>query len=270
VGLLEYYLKRVYPRVENIPGTGVLRRVVRRIELERLEEYEGEPTPISELEWDVLIILDGCRLDTYREVVNPDAGIRVTMGSCSGEFVERNFSDYDFKDTICVTGNPHYSEKIFKDLTGKAPESVFHSVFNTFENKWDEENGTVLPEKILEDFKTAEKLFPEKRKILHFMQPHHPFVKSDLDDDGVGIGESERFDTVWDKSRRGDVEEDEVRSAYRENLDYVISAIKGLETGGKKVLITSDHGNFMGERGVYGHPCGSSSTLLRKVPEDTI
>jgi len=45
-----------------------------------------------------------------------------------------------------------------------------------------------------------------------------------------------------------------------ETLTYVLEKIDG------NIIITSDHGEFLGERNMYRHPCGISDPILRHVP----
>jgi hypothetical protein len=58
-----------------------------------------------------------------------------------------------------------------------------------------------------------------------------------------------------------------LRAAYANNLALVLeqcSKLVKLLRG--KIVITSDHGELLGEGGRYGHPCKSKSDLLRAVP----
>ncbi len=59
-----------------------------------------------------------------------------------------------------------------------------------------------------------------------------------------------------------------LREAYRENLLVVMESVALMLSSldGLKVAITSDHGEFLGEGGMYSHPCGRDHPLLRTVP----
>ncbi len=123
----------------------------------------------------------------------------------------------------------------------------------------------MLPEPVVRDAKTARKLYPEQNLIVHFMQPHAPFVAADLESDGMGSD----GDYLWDKARRGEYKREELWDAYKQNLEYVMEQVEELveELAGKTV-ITSDHGNYVGERNLYAHPPGGNSDYVRKVPWD--
>lgn len=58
-----------------------------------------------------------------------------------------------------------------------------------------------------------------------------------------------------------------LRNAYRYNLNEVMKEVKKIceRAPGEKV-ITSDHGELLGENGVFGHILKSDNKLLRNVP----
>ncbi|MFB6216873.1 MAG: hypothetical protein ABEJ72_07900, partial [Candidatus Aenigmatarchaeota archaeon] len=177
--------------------------------IDRLPSYEGEPSGIYEEEWDSLIILDGCRLDLYREVVG-ECDKRVSLGSSSPEFVSGNFSDAREESPVCVTANPYYHPSKFKELTGNKLENVFETVFHTYQTDWDDEAGTVRPEEVKRDALTAESLFPDRKKIIHFMQPHYPFLGSELETSGYSKDLGSEGEDIWDKAFRGEVSREQV------------------------------------------------------------
>lgn len=233
---------------------------------------ESNSKGISDFEWDNLIILDACRKDIYEQVIGKSSS-RITRGSHSSDFVKENFSEGNYEDTLVITANPHYSEKIFRDETGKKPEDVFHAVFHTYRNRWNDGQKTVLPEDVKKDVETASKLFPEKRLIIHFMQPHIPFINSSEFFDGFehlvngGKGGSPGSKYFWKVARDGDFSKEEIFEPYSENLELVMKTVEELENVlSGRTVITSDHGNLVGEHGMYGHPRGKDYQPLREVP----
>ncbi len=78
----------------------------------------GSERDISERDWDVLVIVDGCRFDTYDGVVGEDVEKDFTKASKTKIFMKENFSDGDWSDTVYVSANPFTSESEFKPLTG--------------------------------------------------------------------------------------------------------------------------------------------------------
>ena len=254
-------LLRKYP-VHKLPAFGLT-----YLALRHTEKISEEPDDIFSFDWDNLIILDACRHDLYEEV-NGETDYRITKESMSKGFIRENFSEGDYSDVVYITANPFFNEKKFKKLTGRDVDDVFHEVFHTYRTDWSEEENTVLPESVVRDAKTSEKLFPEKKKIIHFMQPHHPFINFDLVDAGFDdILSTEIYDNEWDLAMRGDLEHEVVAEAYRENLELVMPHVKELgENLSGKTMVTADHGNLMGENGLYWHPPRSKAKGLRKVP----
>ena len=235
----------------------------------------GSGTRVMEEDWDNLILLDACRYDMFADRVDLDGDLqsRISLGSTSEEFLERNFGDGTFHDTVYVNTNPYVPRLGLDDGT-------FHAVIDLLE-EWDPEFQTVHPETVVEAARDAHAEFPNKRLVVHFMQPHVPFIGEigkQIPAKGWG---SDQVDgeltgkTVWQQLRDGSYDdEDLVWKAYYENLDIVISYVDDLldELSGKTV-ISADHGNLVGERlypivsrGKYGHYYGIYTPELVKVP----
>jgi hypothetical protein len=232
---------------------------------------------IYEEDWDALIILDGMRKDLLEETVEEFdfLGDRVdsfkSLGSSSQEWMDQNFTDShieDLSETVMVTGNAfsrtHLSEDDFQHL-----EEVWKYA-------WDEEKKAVMPELITDAAIHYGREKDPDKMIVHYMQPHYPF----LDDLDIGCGVKPRtFGEVnvskqpWDELLLGDVTEEELWSAYKDNLRYVMDEVQKLTENldAEDTVITADHGNGMGkfnreDLGVYGHQPGIAVESLRKVP----
>ncbi|ELY48526.1 alkaline phosphatase family protein [Natronolimnohabitans innermongolicus] len=224
-------------------------------------------------DWDNLLILDACRYDLF-EARNPLEGdLRAvrSKGSDSWEFMEANFAERALHDTVYVTANPHVYE---------LPDDTFHAVENLLETRWDEDAGTVQPEAVVEEAIAAHERYPDKRLIVHFMQPHFPFLGptgrtfdhmgiEELDADERSEAPNPWFGLIYD----GTVDAETVLTAYRENLDLLFPHVERLlESLGGKSVVTADHGNLIGERGfpipmrMYGHPRGLDRDEVRTVP----
>lgn len=276
-GKMHRKMKQLEPKLEKLPLTEkypvhkLPAMGLNYLALRPVEKIDQKPEDIFDYEWDNLVILDACRHDTY-ESVNGETDSRIARSSMSKGFIKENFSSGDYSDVVYITANPFFSEKKFKSLTGRELDEVFHEVFHTYETDWSDEENTVLPESVVRDAETAEKLFPGKKKIIHFMQPHHPFVSSDLVDAGFDdILSTEIHDNEWDLAMRGDLSHEVVKEAYRDNLKLVMPFVEDLgQKLSGKTMVTADHGNLMGENGLYWHPPKSNAKALRKVPMDEI
>jgi len=233
---------------------------------------QGRGTRIMNEDWDNLFILDACRYDLFAENVQLSGKLesRISLGSSSEEFLERNFDDGPFHDTVYVNANP-YVPKLGLD------SDTFHSVVDCLDS-WDDELETVRPETVSAAAKEAARNFPDKRLIIHYMQPHTPFIGETGKKIGTGgwtVGEDvHSLPSIWEQLRTGSVNPDLAWQAYQENLKLVLDEINPLlaSFGGKSV-VTSDHGNLFGERiwpfltsRRYGHPYGVHTEELVKVP----
>jgi len=186
------------------------------------------------------------------------------------EFLKGNFSDEQLQDTVYVTANPMFYRH--RDQLGTS----FHATIDIWKDDgWDEEYQTVLPETTTAYAKEAADRFQNKRIIIHYIQPHFPFIgtKTRLDTGlpDPATGES----NFWDDIAFGQLEisDDLLRRAYVENLQTVLPHVRELmESLSGRTVVTSDHGNMLGERSFpipvkeYGHPAGIYSDELVKVP----
>lgn len=236
--------------------------------------YSHDGVDISEEEWDNLIILDGCRFDTFAERNHLPGRLesRTSSGSTSWEFLRANFQDRELHDTVYVTANPHLY---------RLEEGIFHTVVDLLEN-WDDDLQTVSPADVVAAAEVVKSEYPHKKYIFHFMQPHYPF----LGETGKTInhrGHEKDVDTpelnqpsIWDVLQWGKdstVTEAKVWQAYKENLDIVLSHVQDLlHILNGQTVITADHGNLIGDRlrpipvRGYGHPSGMRSPELVTVP----
>lgn len=267
------YSKKIFPRISHLRGTYRLKVFLERMALRGIEKVNEEPGDVFEREWDNLLILDACRHDLYEEVEG-ETDYRITKASNSPAFISENFSDGEYSDIVYVTGNPWFSESKFEGHTGgRKPSEMFHEVFHTYMTDWDSEKGTVLPEPLMRDARTARKLFPGKKVVVHFMQPHYPFVNSDLTKEGIrpDLDSSEEGESVWQEASKGKHSDNELWNSYKGNLEFILEEISEFsENIEGKTVITSDHGNLVGEKGFYGHSFNYDAMALRKVPWDVV
>ena len=223
-------------------------------------------------DWDVLLILDACRADLLQEVTGEYPFLDVietrrSVGSTSAEWMDNTFTAEHrdaVADTIYVTGNP------FSDDHASAEDFV--AVDEVWRHEWDEAAGTIRP-RPLTDRAIAQwrSQADTDRMIVHYMQPHYPFIGSSIAGTGLSLENwGETFDSrnVWELLRDGKIEHDALWNAYRENLRIVLDDVELLlETiDADTVGITADHGNAVGEYGVYGHPAGICLSALRDIP----
>ena len=220
---------------------------------------------VLDREWNVLVIVDGCRYDLMRAVApefdflsEPEPFTSVAGGSLS--WMYRTFgTERDLSDLAYVTANPFSSRAL-----GGAGFAVMDEVWRY---SWDHDVGTVRAEDVTDAAVDTLRSADADRAIVHYMQPHHPFVPRPL---AAGINRenpTEHETTVWEKLRDGELDRDVVWSAYRANLTYVLESVADLRRNvdGPRMAVTADHGNALGEWGIYGHG-DYPLRALRRVP----
>lgn len=237
---------------------------------------DGSAVNISEESWDILVVLDACRVDLFEEVSDLDEfdhyEVKKSLGSGTPEWTRKNFHGQAQTDTIYITGNPVVSRWV---------GTAFAEFVEVWRDHFDPELGTVPAESVTEAAVQVHEEHPNKRLVVHYLQPHYPFVDDpdlrfttfegtdEFDVSGVQSGASD----IWEAVGLGLVDPEEAWAGYRRNLEYVLDAIDPLlESTSGKVVITSDHGNAIGERAypipmkLYGHPTNIHHPVLRNVP----
>jgi len=227
---------------------------------------------VMEEDWDNLIILDACRYDLFEEVNSIDGELTsvISGDSSTSGFLKHNFGDEYFADTVYVSANP----QVQRHEVGRR----FHDCIRLWETEWDNKLNTVPPENVTNAAIKVQQKYPNKRLIIHYIQPHYPFIgelgqtieQGSITGDGV-VKKDRSIGSIWDQLEAGDVEKNLVLKAYKENLEIAFPEVERLIdnlTG--KSIVTSDHGNELGKYNIYGHPGGVFLDSLVRVPWLTI
>jgi hypothetical protein len=232
--------------------------------------YGRRGTDVYDREWDVLIVLDGCRADLMAaaaaeyDFVTRVGSVRSTA-SKTKDWLHRTFGPDRRRETAgtaYVGGNPFSSACL--------DSAAFALLDEVWADAWDDDLGTIpappITDRAIGHWRSGE----YDRMIVHYMQPHFPSVPNP--DLGSGLrrdlfGTGDAWDSIWDRLRKGEVSEAAVRTAYRENLEHVLDSVSLLvdSIDAERVVITADHGNSFGSWGLYGHP-RAPIAALREVP----
>lgn len=282
-GLVRQWLRRSAIRVRENGWAGFQRSTYL---LQRGLWRAGQLVPVGtnafDREWDVLVVLDGCRVDLLREVAGrhdfvDEVDDAWSVGSTSAEWIRETFGGREeaSEDVAYVTANPFVAD--YRELLADV------SVDDVWQYGFDDDLGTIPPRIVTDRAITAHRERRPDRMVVHYMQPHHPFVgdvqsvsvDTSVDDivgqrtdgdDGWEPG-SVHDNNVWYEIKRGEVAADAVWESYRSNLELVLAEVELLlENVDGDVAISADHGNAMGELGMYGHPMGFLHPSVRKVP----
>jgi hypothetical protein len=100
------------------------------------------------------------------------------------------------------------------------------------------------------------------------MQPHAPFLNSLGKYDSINKNKGEgNSQNVWSGLQQGKYTKEEIWSDYGQNLRMVLDEVKRLVNNiDGSVVISADHGNAIGEFGIYGHPGYVPVPALKRVP----
>lgn len=224
-------------------------------------------TNVYERDWDVLVVLDACRVDLLRSVADEYAFLddveRVeSVGSMSKEWMAKTFTDEyadEVANTAYVTSNV-FSERMLSN-------DRFQDVDEVWRYCWDEESNTVLPRPVTDRAVRIARDADPDRLIVHYVQPHHPFLGLDAEFDAEPFGPA-LSDTVVDALRKGKIDFETFWAAYQNNLRRVLDDVELLlsNVDADRVAITADHGDALGEWGIYDHPVGCLHPAVRTVP----
>ena len=234
-------------------------------------QYNIDGVDIFAEDWDNLIILDACRYDMFAEY-NPLPGkleSRQSRGSATVEFLRGNVDGTDLRDTVYVTANPKLTEH------EETINASFHNVVDVWVDGWDDERRTVLPETTTEYAIEAAEQYPNKRLLVHYVQPHYPFLVDQGPFDDSQAFERPDEPGSWHQMMTGAISpaRDAVWDAYLETLQATFPAVRELlDTIEGRSVITADHGNMVGDRArpipirEWGHPDGIYTPELVTVP----
>jgi len=257
-------------------------------------------------DWDYLIVLDACRYDYFKEncdfegelisVKSPAfERVRDDIAPTSSWYI--NIFEDMYEDVFHVSSHPRVNSRT--PVEGFKGWEHFGKVYDLWDTEWNEEFGTVMPEDVTERSKEFIKENLDKRFILHYMQPHTPYLslgppatKKKRDPESrTSFGRKLRNKMVSTARKLiGDeiavklmrllrlpplspmddalrkVGGEGVKKAYRHNLIRALDSIETLlpQLSGK-IVITADHGELLGEKGRYGHDFEAQDKLV-KVP----
>jgi len=247
---------------------------------EQVRDPYKESVRVMDKDWDNLIVLDAARTDLFEETVDMDLfdeySVVRSLGSTSGQWLERNFSEKTFGDTINVTANPHTSVEVpeqFFELIEVDKESIDNPLY---------EEGIVgfHPETVCNAARAAHEQHPNKRLIVHLMQPHIPFIATPelvhrryRGEISQGYGGKKDPLHVYEALADGQLDHETFWQGYKENLQFGFDpALELARDLGGKTVFTADHGNMAGERTwpipirLYGHPRSVRTPELVDVP----
>ena len=250
-------------------------------------------TNVLDLDWDVLIVLDSCRVDALRAIADEypflDAIEELwSVGGHSGEWMAHTFDrrhDETLSTTAYLSANPHTKSVFEDDMNAEDKhierlsrygswDVVSPGEFGRIEHIWRHEvtnergpggqtDGYTPPRHVTDRGIAVSRNYDFDNVILHYMQPHHPYVAAAVTD-GRELYEHEK--EPWEYMRKtGD--RGTVLETYLDELRFVLDDVETLlnNLDADAVAITADHGEAFGEHAVYEHHAGSLHPSVRRV-----
>jgi len=269
--------ERIFNRVRIKEGiTGVAGNLRCKIQKSNYPDQQRKVKNLGE-EY-LLIILDACRYDIFLEEFNDflEGELEPVWSSGVDTFrYMRNIWD-GYYDLVYVSGavpinsavdDPTSVGEMYGDYI---PKRHFKEIVDAWDSGWRDDLGTVPPSNVTEE---ARKKLDEDKLVVHYYQPHAPFIGDYplLGKTGSNVGKNRGNPpdgVIWDRVRGGKITDRQIRKAYRSNLRLVLDEVSDLveDMDSRKVVITADHGELLGDDGLYSHPWSVNHPKLRKVP----
>lgn len=198
---------------------------------------------ISEVDWDFVIICDAMRADffegLYKDYLPSGDYQRVNNGDNPHTALAIPFVFHDFYDAVYFNGgaplwafdaNPHdYDER-----------KHFEEVPAPGEYNWSEDHPRTCRPKEMN--RVVREYLPMDKAVIKYTQPHFP---SRIHPTISGAGQAQRLG------------QEELREAYIDNCHWVLDHVSNLlpDLDGT-IVITSDHGECLGDCGQWIHGTG--------------
>lgn len=255
----------------------------------------GLGQPVWEKDWDILVVLDACRVDLFQQACHhrdwlPPANSVESMwslGTASPEWIGRTFNRRQYGEemasTAYLTLNP-FSSKPGERAEGAPGHALplHDSDFAMLDEVWKQQASTSDPierweprqltDRAIRAWRDRDELGVD-RMVVHYMQPHIPFrSRPEWFDSRENLnvfgepGRENRKD-AWKKVRDGEIDRGEFWTAYLDNLEWVLDDVELLrENATGEIALSADHGNAVGEYGSWGHKVGTVIPEVRRVP----
>ena len=221
---------------------------------------------LQEEPWETLIILDACRHDKFKEVVE-EKNILGKLEPClspaqhTADWYLYYWGRKKTQDIVLISAQivPWVS-----DWTNGVWQNFYRAI-----HTW--KHGTDFPS-IKATMDEAEKqrlVFPDKKLLIHLIPPHLPFIGPK----GVAFTQSKfgskpqmysQYSLIQKYGRQHGWEE--IQFYYKESIETAMSRVLAYKWL-KNAVITADHGELIGEGGFYNHGRYlKSCEALRVVP----
>ena len=239
----------------------------------KIEGYDQKRL-LTEYNWDVLIVLDACRYDyfeqEYREFFYGKLLKTVSPASGTVPWLKTVFSGF-YPNIHIISSNPFINSKGIKIMGYKATDHFLsENIYDVWDYKWDENLNTVHPKDVMDEALCRQnEIQPPEKLVIWFLQPHGPWIGEPKILTSSSRPMEGHDEAVVSLIRKGEISIETFREAYRGNLRLVLKFVSGLVNQidkKKKIIITSDHGELLGEYNSFLHFSFFCVPELRQVP----
>lgn len=225
-----------------------------------MSEYEKQHDLFYSVPWKNLILLDACRYDIFEELNDIPGDLKPVWSIASNSYpwVMEVIAPNTFPNTILFMGNSFIGKWVTR----------FYYTRRSFLRDWKEDIGAVCPYEMNRYIIKSLRNHPDQRMWIWYMQPHLPYI-GEPRFTWKEVGEKKETGRVFkDKVIIGEIPLDRAIAGYKGNLRHILGAVKEILPHMKgKTIITSDHGEFLGENGIYGHENkDSEDPIVRLIP----
>lgn len=225
-----------------------------------------------------LIILDACRYDEFARQIGDhlDGDLQRVWASgyWTGNYTQETWTDeypLTYFSSMPVISDTHF-ERIGRSYR---PSNHFDRLVHCWDTDWDPELGTVPAERVTNSVLQYVSDSDSSQLVVHYAQPHVPYIgeteilpwhgKSNRDIQNRLNDDDQPSELIYSKIQRGEIPDETLCQAYRDNLEYVLKEVVRLVRHlDCPVVITSDHGEHLGENNNYLHY--QDSVGIRQVP----
>jgi len=250
-------------------------------------------------DWDVLVVLDTCRVDALRGAVDrldgpaaADVASRVSRGSQTAEWLCQTFAGADGLDDLGYVSGNGWTKAVFEEGLRPDDDHWFDGLdlptewdvpdadaFGELVHAWQRDRGEYstdvpwaphpAPRTVTDHAVALGRERPDlERLVVHYKQPHAPYTVAAEREGRAELTRAERapFDFLQAGGHR-----DAVWNAYRTDLaaalDEVAALCRNVEG---TVAVTADHGEAFGEFGEFGHRPAMLHPEVKRVPWVTL
>ena len=280
-------------------------------------QVDGKRKNLLDENWDYLIILDACRYDYFKDIYGNylDGEVKKAISPAfhTLDWLNKVVAGF-YDDIVYISANPYINSKIeignceFRFDAKKH----FFEIIDVWKLGWNYQFETVHPHEINKALFKARPMYKNKRYILHYIQPHEPYISQNYipyfsevcvekiaetnksigdekskkrtikvrDSIGTIINKTLGVERRWKigklfnlapKSQPDAIGYSEgiagLMNAYKENLEVVLECVAELTKNvSGTILITADHGEYLGEDEKYGHGLDRRGSPTTEVP----